>query len=181
MLRQENGGAREEGLPKRLCSANRTGAISTCPQTSSLRPHDTGKINAGNPPALPIRASDLSLTACLTTRFDGPDSSISWRIACRSSVAEITGNSSIRTQPKSTKERIPPKHRQSLAQTDSRRHIQMAGNANISQRRLSANSIRCRESRNHYLRWEQSCKISNTSQCNRKGVYAGANRFVPCL
>jgi len=142
MLRKENGGAREEGLPRRLCSVNRTNAISTCPQTSSLRPHDTGRISAGNPPALLNRTSDLSLTVCLTTRFDGPDSSISCRIACRSSVAEITGNSSIRTQPKSTKERIPPKHRQSLVQTDSCRHIQMAGNANISHRRLSANSIR---------------------------------------
>lgn len=87
------------------------------------------------------RASDLSPAACLTTRFDGLNSSISCRTACRSSVAETTGNSSMRTQPKTKKGRTRAKRWQFCTRTDSWRHIQRAGSANISQRRLSSNSI----------------------------------------
>jgi len=42
---------------------------------------------------------------CLTVRLKGLDSSISVRIGCKSSVAEITGNSTTRTQIKSREER----------------------------------------------------------------------------
>ena len=140
-LKVESGGAREEDLLKGFCSDARTGTTGICPQTPSLWPNDTGKIKAGNAPAVTILARDLSATACLTIFFDGLDSSISCRIACRSSVAETTGNSSIKTQPNRTNGRIRWKRGQSLAQTDWCRHIQMAGSASVSQRRLSNNSI----------------------------------------
>ena len=128
---------------------------------------------------IPVR--DLSTTACFTTRFDGLDSSISCRIACRSSVAETTGNRSIKTQPKSTKGRIRSKCRPLWMQTDSLRHIQMAGNAKVSQRRLSNNSIcdgtprpNTRSQSESTLVFNQSCKILSTSQRKRKDLYARA-------
>src|SRR5208283_3576778 len=95
----------------------------------------------GRMPVLPSRAGDLSPANCLTMRFDGPDSSISCPNACRSSVAETTGNNSIRTQPKTRKGRSRANAGQFGAGTDSWRHIQSAGSAKASQRRLSANSI----------------------------------------
>jgi hypothetical protein len=99
-----------------------------------------GRIKAGKAPGLLRPANDLSPPACLTMRFDG-DSSISGRIACRSSVADTTGNSSIRTQLRSKKGRIRSKGRRSWSRADSRSHIQTAGTAKVSQKRLSNNSI----------------------------------------
>ena len=140
--RDKNGGAREAHSLKCAAGGRTTDATRICPQNWSLGAHNTGKITANKELGLFNPASDLSPAACLTMRFDGLNSSISCRIACRSSVAETTGNSSIRPQPKSRKGRRRAKHRQFLAETDSCRHIQIAGSAKASQQRLSSNSIR---------------------------------------
>lgn len=115
--------------------------MKTCPLSVLSRPIDDGNIKAGNAPAVISRLRDLSATACLTSRFDGLDSSISCRIACRSSVAETTGKSSMRTQPKSTMGRIRSQPRRLLPQTNWLRHIQMAGSARVNQSRFNSNSI----------------------------------------
>jgi len=126
---------------KCACRGRTADTAKTCPQVSSWGPNGTGEIQAGRLPAMCGRTTDLSPTACLTMRFDGPDSSISCRIACKSSVAEMTGNNSTRMQLKSRKGRIRCKRHPSAGQTDSWRHIQMAGNTSVSQTRLSNNSM----------------------------------------
>jgi len=128
------------------CWGRTTDTAKICPQVSSLGPNGTGEIQAGRLPATCGTTTDLSPTACFTMRFDGPDSSISCLIACRSSVAEITGNNSTRTQLKSRKGRIRCKRQPPAGQTDSWRHIQTAGTASVSQTRLSSNSIAHRTS-----------------------------------
>jgi len=146
------GGARDEVLPKQVCSGARTRIMKTCPLSVWSRPIADGSSSAGNPPAGIIRVRNLSTAACLTSRFDGLDSSISCPMACRSSVAETTGNSSIRMQPKSTMGRIRSKHRRFLAQANWLRHIQMAGSASVNQRRFNSNSIIRRNSLNKSAR-----------------------------
>jgi hypothetical protein len=76
-----------------------------------------------------------------------------------------------------------------------RRHIQRAGNAKVSQKRLSSNSILRRtnlvgpetkswpgnqEPARLKLMMSKSCKGLNASQCNRQGLYARAGRKL-CL
>jgi hypothetical protein len=112
----------------------------TRPQTSWLGPSDTGRIKAGKAPGLLSPANDFSPAVGLTMRFDGA-SSITCRIACRSSVAETTGNSSIKTQPRRRNGRMRSKPRRSLVQSDSWHQIQTAGTAKVSQKRLRTNSI----------------------------------------
>jgi hypothetical protein len=49
------------------------------------------------------QADPFSLAACRTVRLLDADSSISARIACKSSVAEITGNSRTSAHPSANK------------------------------------------------------------------------------
>jgi|HubBroStandDraft_5_1064220.scaffolds.fasta_scaffold117832_2 hypothetical protein len=122
--------------------------LETSPQSSSLGSNRTGEIQAGRAPATLKPTADLSLTACLTIRFDGLDSSISCRAACRSSVADITGNSRTRTQLRSRNGRIRFNRQAPRGQTDAWCHIQMAGTASDSQTRFSSNSIARQDSLN---------------------------------
>jgi len=74
-------------------------------------------------------------------RFKGPDSSSSALMGCKSSVAETTGNSNARRQPKSTNERERRCFPAPCADADSRRQTRTAGSANISHKMLRSSSI----------------------------------------
>jgi hypothetical protein len=92
-------------------------------------------------PGFDSQVVDELLFDCLTMRLRGLPSSISTRIGCKSSVAETTGNSSVRTQIKSKETRRRPGAHECLAWDGSCRQSQIAGNASVSQRRLSNSSI----------------------------------------
>ena len=139
--------------------------VETSPQSSSLGSNGTGEIQAGRAPAVLKPTADLSLTACLTIRFDGLDSSISCRAACRSSVADITGNNSTSTQLRSRKGRIRFNRQAPMGQTDAWRHIQIAGTASVSQTRLSSNSIARQDSLN-----EAEAKHPHDAEANLLGL-----------
>jgi hypothetical protein len=79
----------------------------------------------------------LSLPASRTARLLTTESSISSRIACRSSVAEITGNSKTSTHASASKHCSPLARRPPAA----RRHSQYPGSAKNTHARLSNNSI----------------------------------------
>lgn len=55
-------------------------------------------------PGFDSQVAEELLLDCLTTRLEGLHSSISARTGCKSSVAEITGKSNVRTQIKSREE-----------------------------------------------------------------------------
>jgi hypothetical protein len=77
----------------------------------------------------------LSLAAWHTVPLLTEESSISVRIACKSSEAEITGNSRTSRHP------IDARHWSELNLRVPRRHSQYAGSANSSHTRLSNSSI----------------------------------------
>src|SRR5271168_4096947 len=84
---------------------------------------------------------ECCVEACFTILLEGQDSSISGRMACKSSEAETTGNNKSKTQPNRIMAEIPPTRRMRFPGTDCRSHSQIAGMANVNQRRLSSNSI----------------------------------------
>lgn len=107
----------------------------------------------------------LSLIACRTVRLLRAESSISARIGCRSSVAEITGNKSTRVQPKINRQRSGLK----LLEGDAapfRRHSQYAGSASRTQARLSSNSI----SDTKRIRHISFSETTNSSQRNQSSA-----------
>ena len=139
--RDGNGGAREARCLDCAFRGRKTDTTKTCPQASWLGVNDVGTIKASGTSPLLSPVVDLSLAAGFTRRFDELDSSISCPNACKSSVAETTGNSNVRTQLRSRQDRTRSKRRQPCANTDSRRHNHRAGSASVSQNRLSNNSM----------------------------------------
>ena len=95
--------------------------------------------NAGGPCSRFTQAECFSLPVCRTARLLA-DSSISARIACRSSVAEITGNSSTTVHASASKHcsAVTLCAARALAP---RRHSQHAGNSSNTHARLSNSSI----------------------------------------
>ncbi len=87
------------------------------------------------------RSGDRPGAGSLTARLEALDSSISGRMACRSSVAETTGNSSINAQPRISGQHSERKRPDSRWRTPSRRHINTAGTANSNQITLRSSSI----------------------------------------
>jgi hypothetical protein len=83
----------------------------------------------------------LSLLTCRRLLLEGLDSSISGRIACKSSVAETTGKSRIRMQPSASRQDRELKRAADWADPACRRHSQYAGSASISQNRLRISSM----------------------------------------
>ena len=79
-----------------------TAEISNRP-ASGAGVHAILAINAGGPCSRLIQAEFLSLPACRTVRLLLDESSISARMACRSSDAEITGNSRTSTHPRASR------------------------------------------------------------------------------
>jgi len=82
----------------------------------------------------------FSVPFWLTLRFPQEDSSISARIACRSSVAETTGKSTTRAHPKAKMHCAEVILRRAWRHRESR-HRQYAGTASNNHARLSSNSI----------------------------------------
>ena len=97
-------------------------------------------INAGGPCKRLTPVECFSLPACSTVCLPVADSSISARMACRSSVAEITGNSSITAQPSASRHCSAVTLRATRA-FPPRRQSQKAGSASNIHARLSSNSI----------------------------------------
>ena len=82
-----------------LATGNKHKAEISSRPVSGAGVHATLAINAGGPCSRLTQIECFSLPACSTVRLLVADSSISARIACRSSVAEITGNSSTTALP----------------------------------------------------------------------------------
>jgi hypothetical protein len=101
--RREPGGARPACKSQALASGAKNKAETLSSPASGAGGHSTFATNAGGPCRRLTQAECLSPPACRTARLLVEDSSISVRIACRSSVAEITGNSRTSTQPSASK------------------------------------------------------------------------------
>jgi hypothetical protein len=97
-------------------------------------------IKAGGPCKRLTQAECFSLAACSTVCLLVAVSSISARIACRSSVAEITGKSSTTAQPSVSRHCSAVALRATRA-SPPRRQSQKAGSASNIHARLSSNSI----------------------------------------
>src|SRR5208282_5557347 len=144
--RRKHGGAR---LARRSDGAagNERRTVTSCCHGSRTRP-----IAA----EVPATAGRLCQRLCETEAFSpadwqtlrllGDDSSISARMACRSSEAEITGNSRTITQPRTQRKMNgcgvelfarPP----ARVEQNRRRHSKYAGNSSDSQQRLRKSSI----------------------------------------
>jgi hypothetical protein len=138
--RRELGGARPtcqtHGLVNR---AKPVIAISRCP-ASGAGSHTALAINAGGPCSRFTHAECLSPPATRTARLLVEDSSISARIACKSSEAEITGNSRTSTHPNVSKHCNELMRRATRASAP-RRHSQYPGTASSTHARLSSSSM----------------------------------------
>src|SRR5580700_1009622 len=88
-----------------------------------------------------FQAETLSLLAWRTLRLLAGDSSISLRMARRSSVAETTGKRMTRTQPKASRHCSGVNLRPAEGVLEPR-HSQQAGNASSSHARLSSSSMK---------------------------------------
>ena len=83
--------------------------------------------------------ADLAHSERFTVHLRALDSSVSGLRALRSSVAETTGNSSTKAQPRKLKERM--RANESRTGTEGFRQIQKAGSANDNQNKFRINSI----------------------------------------
>lgn len=143
-LTEEAGGARQPEGPRCIRGGNGSWRAETQPQSSM-----PGRVNgipsrcmAGTPKPIGHK-EDLLSAHWRTVRLHGPGSSISERMACRSSVAETTGNNNARTQARRSRGRKRPCQRFLPATAGSRNHNHIAGTASINQRMLSSSSIPC--------------------------------------
>jgi hypothetical protein len=96
---------------------------------------------AGGPCSRFTPAEDFSFAACRTARLLLADSSISARMACKSSVAEITGNSRTTAHP-SASEHCRAVTRCAARAPAPRRHNQQAGSTSSIHATLSSSSIK---------------------------------------
>ena len=135
------GGARESLWLKGASSGNGVGARKTSPHMSSLRRNDRAMNSGGGAPVACVHPMDLAATDCLRQRLEKLDSSISGRIAWRSSVAETTGNSKTSAHPSTRHVRYRAKRCGQSAHAGLFRRIQSAGSARAAHRMLSKSSI----------------------------------------
>jgi len=136
------GGAREAFWPKKAGSGSGAEARKTSPHRSSPGLNERAMNSDGRLPVGCVQALDLVPTDCLSTREE-LDSSISGRMACKSSLAETTGKSKTSVHPKSRKGRQPPNRVWLLGCAGLCCHIQIAGRASANQRMLRSSSIPC--------------------------------------
>jgi hypothetical protein len=135
------GGARGPTVRTKVCPGNKGSLLETRLRVVFSMLNEVAWSNcAGCVPAVP-NVGELDLGDCLTTCLEGPDSSISVLMGCKSSVAETIGNSSASKQLKRTKERERANRPRARAEVGSCRQIKIAGSASISQSKLSSNSI----------------------------------------
>ena len=137
---REAGGARPLGTLSRIA----TGRVTVKPTTRPLHSSAGGKAatspaTAGVVPKVAIWS--LWLSAFREARQTEGDSSVSGCMARKSSVAEITGNSSSRMKARAKTHRTGLRKRLRRECTASRRHTQKAGTASSTQIRFSSNSM----------------------------------------
>ena len=137
---REKGGARPALRTRGLDSGD-----SCTSEPSNTRTSRTGiqlalATIAGGPCSRLTQAEVLSLPVWRTVRLLMEESSISARMACRSSEAEITGNSRTSTHAKASKN-CSAVTRRSRRAAAPRRHSQYPGNPNNTHARLSNSSI----------------------------------------
>ncbi len=138
--RREKGGARPPWKTQGLASGDRH-VIETSSRPASGATSRTVLASAdGGPCSRLTQAEVLSLPACRTVRLLMEESSISARIACRSSDAEITGNSRTSTHPRASRHCRELSRRAARAPA-SRRHSQQAGSASSIHAKFSNSSI----------------------------------------
>lgn len=101
--RRETGGARPAWKAPGLDSGDTQVSETSSSLTSGATSHTALATAAGGPCQRFAQIEFRSLTACRTVRLLMEESSISARIACRSSEAEITGNSRTKTHPRASK------------------------------------------------------------------------------
>jgi hypothetical protein len=101
--RRERGGARPTWTNDGLDETNQRTTPTSSNSTSGATSHTAFATGAGAPCIRLTQAELLSTLAWRTVRLLVADSSISARIACRSSEAEITGNSKTSTHPSASK------------------------------------------------------------------------------
>jgi hypothetical protein len=123
-------------------AGNNAPCATTRPQTWSLKQSVAGGAKGATDGLGPINLTgDLTAVVSLTARFEKVDSSISGRMACKSSVAETAGNNSSKAQPRISGLRREPQRSVAQNGTVLRRHIQIAGSASDSQSMLRNSSI----------------------------------------
>ncbi len=101
--RREPGGARPPCKSQGPVSGVKHATETSSRPASGAASHTALATTAGGPCSRFTQAEFLSLPACRTVRLLLADSSISARIACKSSDAEITGNSRTSTHPSASK------------------------------------------------------------------------------
>ncbi len=148
--RQEDGGARlDKGIDGATGAKSETEKSSS--RTSRIRRGDTAATTAGRLCQRQFPTEALSPAHWQTPRLPGENSSISARMACRSSEAEITGNNRTNTHPRAqrnTSGRTDGLFAESSARGPEtteqlrRRHNNHAGSNRESQQRLRKSSIR---------------------------------------
>jgi len=140
--REEWGGARGPRGQVRASSGTGTAPSNTIPQTSPLPQMFVCDTGWTKKPSAVGHALAKELPAdCRTVRLEGLDSSISCCMACKSSVAETTGNRSMRRQIKIKHALSRCGAREPQASSGTRRQTHRAGNASVNQRRLSRSSM----------------------------------------
>ena len=135
------GGARESLGSKAGHSNAGTTAPDTIPQSWSSRPGGRAAVSGKKLPVRCVQTMVLAAPACLSNRLEALDSSISGRMAFKSSVAETTGKSRTRAQPRSRYGRQRPNRCGLLARAGFHRQIQKAGTVSASHMMLSSSSI----------------------------------------
>lgn len=138
--RRENGGARPVLRAQTLTGGDKRLVETSSTATSSNPSRIALAMSAGGLCMRLVQAEPRSPAVCRTVRLLVADSSISARMACKSSDAEITGNNRTRAQAKLSR------HCSDVIQragrdAPPRRHSQYAGRASNTQTRLSNSSM----------------------------------------
>jgi hypothetical protein len=148
--RREEGGAR---LARRMdvpTSAGRGSVGGSCLPSPTSPSEVAAETTAGRFCQRLCQTEALSPAVWETLRLPGEDSSISARMACRSSEAEITGNNRTNTQPRAQRKTTGRTDglcaeffagRPETAANVLRRHRRQAGKSSESQQRLRKSSI----------------------------------------
>jgi len=124
-----------------------------------------------------FQGDDLSLLACRTLRLPSGDSSISVRMATRSSVAEITGKS-ITSRHAKARTHCRELNWWSARALPDLRHSQQAGRASSNHARLSSSSIADAKSGKPSSSASSVPETANRSQCDL-GVKAKTSSAGP--
>jgi len=119
------------------CSGKVDGGSETSPDTSVSGREGRTTTDCASVSQMPLQTALLAPGDCFTVRLDRLFSSISAWSGCRSSVTEITGNSSTRTQARASNDRVDRWHGDSL----SWRQMKKAGTTSMSHSRFSRSSM----------------------------------------